>query len=253
MRILIVDDTKENLEAAKQASVNFPEHEFLFTNSAEEASVKIAEIDAIITDLFFPDENHANYEWERDGFVMSYNSFCERLGEAESTPVFEEVVQKYYYNNHVEAEKKHFAALDLVYEGTICQALKDLIQAIERQGQDASELRERLNNLPAPQFPYGAALMLHAKKLGKNHCLVSNVHRHAGSHENAPSAIDGMVLLLPLMEASIISVEQAMYDGKDSLTYLGGDEIYRFGKGKDDPTVWAEAIRRTIQQKGGDK
>lgn len=253
MRILIVDDTKENLEAAKQASVNFPEHEFLFTNSAEEATMELAETDALITDLFFPDENHKNYDCDRMDFILSYNNFYRMLSSMQFTSLFKEVVQKYYNNNLIKAEEKHIEALELASDGTIRNALENLIRDIEKQGRDANEWRESLNNLPTPQFPYGGALILRAKEFGKDHCLISDIHRHAGSYKNAPSAIEGMALLLPLMYAGIISVEQAMYDGKDSLTYLGGDEIYRFGKGKNDPAVWLEAIRRTTRQKGGDK
>lgn len=59
MKIIIVDDSAANLAAAKKASESFQEHEFVFVNNASDALGLISSADAIITDLFFPDENHA--------------------------------------------------------------------------------------------------------------------------------------------------------------------------------------------------
>lgn len=56
LRILVVDDTIANIEAAQIASKEFPQHEFVFMTSANEAYKQIDNFDAIITDLFFPEE-----------------------------------------------------------------------------------------------------------------------------------------------------------------------------------------------------
>ena len=53
MKLIIVDDTVENLTAAKKAANDFPEHEFVFTNSAAEAIKMLPSADGVITDLFF--------------------------------------------------------------------------------------------------------------------------------------------------------------------------------------------------------
>ena len=56
MKILIVDDNDKNLAAAKKASEHFPEYKFIFTENAAEALSLIGngEVDAVITDFFFP-------------------------------------------------------------------------------------------------------------------------------------------------------------------------------------------------------
>lgn len=246
--VLIVDDSTENLEAAKQAAENFPEHEFRFTNSAKEAVGAITETDAVITDLFFPDEGHAD-GGELDWYYSTYRS------KMLDNPAFSEVVRSYYDGKQWKAEENLDNALALLEDGTIRRAVEGLVQLYDRRARldqyfkkYADEYRERLRNLPASQFPYGGALILRAKELGKRHCLVSDIHRHAGDYKDAPSAIDGMVLLLPLMGEGIISVEQVKYDGRESLTYLGSDEVHHTGKGKNDPVVWTEAIRRTLAQ-----
>jgi CheY-like chemotaxis protein len=56
LKVLVVDDNQANIEAAKLASKNFPQHEFLFATSANEAFKQIGNFDAVITDLFFPEK-----------------------------------------------------------------------------------------------------------------------------------------------------------------------------------------------------
>ncbi|MFZ5932575.1 MAG: hypothetical protein ACOYT7_00600 [Patescibacteria group bacterium] len=246
MRILIVEDSTENLEAAKQAAVEFPEHEFSFTSSAKEAIVKMAEVDAVITDLFFPNEGHED-GGELDMLYALYRS------KMVDNPAFDEVVRSYYKGDESRANEKLADALGLLEDGTIRNAVKRLICFFEGEGNKewADMYRKKLKNLPRPQFPYGGAIVLKAKKIGKRICLVSDIHRHAESYKNAADAIDGMMLLLPLIGEGIISVEQATYDGRNSLTYLGSDEIAETDKGrgeKSDAAVWAEAIRRILAQ-----
>lgn len=253
MKILIVDDNAENLNAAKEAAKKFPEHEFLFTNSAKKAASLIAKVSAIITDLFFPDENHNN----KSKLAKYYDIYRTMMF---GNKAYDEVVRKYYGGERRRAEEKREDVMAIMEDGTINRMVERLLQHFEKDGyQDgANEQREILKNLPSPQFPYGGALMLLAHDLGKKLCLVSDIHRHASVYRNAATAIDAMMLLLPLMNDPIITVEQAIYDGQDSLVYLGEDEISHvddvkksrdWNRGsKTFPGVWAEAIRRILNQ-----
>lgn len=249
MRILIADDTIENLEAAKKAAINFPEQEFYFTNSAKEAMTQLAKVDAVITDLFFPDEGHEDGE----ALDVSYSGYRSKMIES---PALDEVVRNYYHGEKEKAEEKLENVLMFLEDGTIRSVIEGLILLFEERGglfdeRSANRFREVLRNLPAPKFPYGAALMLHAKNLERRCCLVSDIHCHAGECKNAPSAFDAMILLLPLIEEDIITVKQAMDDGRGSLTYLGESEVHALGKGrrgKNDSAVWVEAITRILQQ-----
>jgi len=246
MRILITDDTNENLEAARQAAKGFPEHEFVFSNSAKETVALLNTVDAVITDLFFPDENHYGTD-----LGDAYESYCL---EVRPSDIYEKVVEGYYSRDRDRANEALNNAIDLLCDGTIRGAIEGWINYYEHgryaDKERADEYRERLKSLPAPQFPYGAAVMLLAKELGKRHCLVSNIHSHQLECKDAASAIDGMILLLPLMSSNIISIEEARCDGDGSLTYIGGDEVYRRTKqrSKNNPAVWAEAIRRILAQ-----
>ena len=256
MKILIVDDSTGNLAAAKEATKSFDEHEFIFTNSAREAIELLATADGIVTDLFFPPEIHAD-GGELDLAYAVYRS------KTANNPVFDTVVREYYRGDQWHAEDRLTDALALMGDGTIREVIERLIESFEhrRDHRAAKEYRERLQNLPAPQFPYGGALMLRAKELGKRHCLVSNIHRHAGSYTNVANAVDAMVLLLPLMNEGIITVKQATDNGRGSLTYLGSSEIggaieedgewrkqHRGACGKEHPAVWIDALNRLLAQ-----
>lgn len=245
MKILVVEDNEKNMAAAKAVAGEFSEHEFRFTNSAKEASEILDGFDAVITDLFFPNEGHG------DGGMLGAAYALYQSMVAIESPAFEQVVWSYYRGERGRANEELANAIAFMEDGTIRRAVARLISLWEGWGKSEEEISKYskvLENLPVSQYPYGGALMLQAEGSSKRHCLVSDIHRHAGDYKDAPGAIDGMVLLLPLMEADIISVEQARLDGRDSLTYLGCDEIRRFGKVKTDPAVWAEAIRRVLAQ-----
>lgn len=254
MKIMIVDDTAENLEAAKKASVDFSEHKFFFTNLARKALEMIMTMDAVITDLFFPSEDcggllgelYENYKTEMDN------------------PIFFKVVDEYYGGDWNKAVQKREDAIALMKDGTIRHAVDGLIRifkdrmktdwsewGIKINGENIKKYKKILQNLPAPEFPYGGVLILEAKKQGKFHCLVSDIHRHAGEYKDAVGSIDAMTLLIPLMGAGIITVEQARVDGEGSVTYIGGDEIWEIGKDKrkTSPEVWIRAIENCIVQK----
>lgn len=247
MRILIVDDSKENLEAAKQATANFPEHEFHLTNSAKEAIAALAETDAVITDLFFPDEGHKD-----GGELDEYYGIYRRKMDISTSSAFGEVKRSYYDRVGRNALECLNDTEDFLEDGTIRSAVERLVRHFENRGNKeyAEQYREVLQNLPVPRFPYGGALMLRAKELDKRLCLVSDIHRHAGGYTDAPSALEGMLILLPLMarDIGILSVAEVEYDGAGSKTYLGSDEIRRAGKGKTDSATWTEAIRRILAQ-----
>jgi len=81
LRILVVDDTIANIEAAQIASKEFPQHEFVFMTSANEAYKQIDNFDAIITDLFFPEEPREMLDiYEKvENFLIKDVSLSERL------------------------------------------------------------------------------------------------------------------------------------------------------------------------------
>ena len=64
-RILIVDDTPKNIEAAKKAALEFPEVEFIFEHNSQKAFALILDpandIHGIISDLLFPSEEKNDY------------------------------------------------------------------------------------------------------------------------------------------------------------------------------------------------
>lgn len=253
MKMIIVDDTVENLDAAKNASKNFFGHEFLFFTSAVEAVDALEGADAIISDLFFPPEDCSGLLGE---LYEDYKSEMDH-------PIFFRVVDEYYGGDWNRGVSKREDAIALLRDGTIKRPVQRLLDFFKKRKQQSRSKYERemdaesiqkygeiLQNLPAPQFPYGGALILEAKKRGKAACLVSDIHRHAGEYKDSASAIDGMVLLIPLMGAEVFSVEQGRLDGKESVTYIGGDQIWELGKWerKTSPEVWRRAIENCIAQ-----
>lgn len=248
MKFIVTDDTAENLNAAKEAAKKFPEHEFVFTSSAAEAIKLLPDTDGVITDLFFPPEGHLEHG---NPLFFPYNKYEEGMIGANHTPVFEQVVDQLNYDgDRRKAENNLHNAVGLVADGTIRTALEDLIRVVQGWGGDVSKYRERLQNLPAPQFPYGAAVMLAAKKAGKRHVLVTDMHRHAGDYTSASSAIDGLVLLIPLMAEGITTAEEVQWDGLYSTTYIASDRLRKLAgdvrPAKTSPAVWAEAIQMAV-------
>jgi len=73
-KILIVDDTAENLKAAREAVKGFPDHKFVFLNNATEvlAEIETGGISGVVTDLFFPREKGAEKSYEE--YVAAYDS-----------------------------------------------------------------------------------------------------------------------------------------------------------------------------------
>ena len=150
------------------------------------------------------------------------------------TETFDAVVTKYYREKGRDrrwAEDRLMDALDVIRDGNV------------------------RGTLSAPEFPYGAAIMLTAKETEKLHVLVSDIHSHHGnltSPGSASDAIDAMVLLLPLIAKGIITIGNAHFDGGDYYgkycqTYLGSDRIRKLAgdvkPGKTSSVPWTEAIR----------
>ncbi|MEI7621378.1 MAG: hypothetical protein WCJ51_02480 [Candidatus Moraniibacteriota bacterium] len=219
MNIIIVDDSAANLVAAKKATERFPEHQFTFVSRASEAIKMLASADAIITDLFFLDENHGN----NDALAEVYGEYCAKISEENET--YSQIFCEYYDANIGRAQRGLIGAVDVVTNGLGVSSNK--------------------------QFPYGGVVMLEAHKVGKRLCLISDIHSHA----SAASSVDGIILLLPLIERGVLTIKQAKLDGRGSLTYIGQDELNFAISGcrrgciqKEQPESWAEAIRRIIAQ-----
>ncbi|HWQ59559.1 MAG TPA: hypothetical protein VN420_00210 [Candidatus Fimivivens sp.] len=248
MKVIIIDDSAKNLEAAKKAAEQFPEHEFIFKNNASEAIAALASADAVITDLFFPDENHG----EGTTLGDAYDEYRAKLKKDEGA--YLKVLQDYYDWDFERAEWKLESAIGMATDGTSRVALEGLIQSCEKRGRECDTYQKRLESLPPAQFPYGGAIMLRAHELGKKLCLVSDIHRHAGSYRDNVGSVDGMMLLLPLISEGIVSVREATYDGEGSLKYMGSDELSGAIGGspagvlKERRAVWVEAIRRILAQ-----
>lgn len=242
MKILIVDDSDKNLAAAQEAAKKFEkELEFEFTTSAGEALAKLERVDAIITDLFFPPE-------QNEELLRAYEEYIRKTAES---PMFRKVVAEYYHYDYQEAKDTLQVNLAVMREGTIRAA----VERASWLWKDIKEYQEVLNNLPPAQFAYGGVLMLKAKRLRKKHVLVTDLHRHFwgnfwGNCRNHVRSVDGMIVLLPLMEAGIISIREATCDGWGSYTYIGRDRMYLNGRegGKENPEVWEEAIANCLAQ-----
>lgn len=239
MKIIVADDSSKNLEAAKKAAKNFPELEFEFSSSASQALRKLRRADGIITDLFFPPEEDKKLNQE-------YQLYIERVI---NSPKFQEVIREYYDHDVQKAKDRLLDVLFVMQTGTIQRSLEQEIKYCKLQNNNkmVQENQKRLKNIPPPQFPYGGAIMLRAKAAGKCLTLITDLHRHGMSLENSATIIDGMILLLPLIEKGIITIEQARWDGQGSTTYLGREELV--GYGKENPESWAMAIRKALLQK----
>ncbi len=260
VKLIIVDDTAANLDAAKEAATKFPEHEFVFTSSAHEALGLLPHADGVITDLFFPSEDGA-------GTNEQYTRYVAMMGEAESLPTFGEVVRDYYEGKRFEAKKRLNFARSFLSDGTIREALEELVATLKGWGNDVSHYVKQLENLPAPQLPYGTAIMLAAKQFGKKSVLVTDMHRHAGGYSTPSNSFDAMVLLLPLMAEGILTIKDVTWDGAipqydenhsythslGSKFYIASDRIRKLvGRdsdlSKNSPVVWTEAIQMAIDQ-----
>lgn len=250
MKIIIVDDSAANLVAAKKASESFPEHQFIFFSQANEVIKALGSADAIITDLFFLDENHG----DNKELGEAYGEYVARLQNDET---YQKVVEEYYNWDIARAQEKFECVIGMATDGTRRVDIEQSIEWCKKKGDESGELRRyqrELKNLPPEQFPYGGAIILEAHKLGKKLCLISDIHRHAGSHRDNASSVDGMMLLLPLISEGVVSIHEATYDGEGSLKYIGNDEMYAaiggevLGILKERSVVWEEAIRRIMAQ-----
>lgn len=260
MNILIANNCFENLEAASRASKKFKKWgHFLFTNSAKEAFDRFPEADAVITDLFFLGENH------NDGgeFAEYYTRYCSMITEIrEST--FLDVRKTFYEPYYGLKHPRHNAILEdielvltFMEEGTFRAALEDMITHLREQKNlfrrcydvyglkrleaDLRRYCQDLQALPAPQFPYGAVLMLYAKDRFKKRCLVAKIKSY-------DTLLPNGILLLPLIDRKVLSSSEVK--SGNALTYMGKFRDHTSGKklGKDKAAFWEEAIRRVFKQ-----
>lgn len=238
MKILITDDTAANLEAAKMAAMQFPEIEFVFTSSANEAFRMLPTIDAVITDLFFVENATSD-------LAIAYEAYIEQVKPELLLQYYKEEDLAYYTKNIEEN-------IEILLSGIPKGAIKKIA---EQDPKTYQSVMDKASKLPQ-EFPLGGTIMISAKRQGKKMCLVSNVHRHAGSYEDSTSSAAAVLLLAPLL-GDILNADQLMFDGEGSLTYIGESEIREHDEkientwnrtGKTDPKVWIEAIRRVLAQ-----
>jgi len=235
-KILIADDTTANLDAAKEAAALFPEYEFVFTNSANEAFQMLPNVDAVVTDLFFKEEATGD-------LAAAYQLYVEQVKPELLLP----------HERLADYAKDMEASLEVLRTGMPKEAIRKVFSRFASVS--AEKIESEIAKLQK-EFPLGGTIMVSAKEQGKRLCLVSNVHRHAGGYSDSASSAAAVVLLAPLLEV-ILTADQLLYDGGGSLTYLGGDEIRKYDeknegthdkKGKTDPAVWTEAISRVLAQ-----
>ena len=210
--IVICDDTSENLNAAKKAAENFPGYDFVFTESAAEASTLASDpnVAGIITDLMFPGEKGCSIHEE----VRSLSAILKG---------WRDHVRKWkvaYSRRQLETFEEFFKDRENSLE-TILSSAEEIISA--------AELR-----------PFGISVFLtyqysHQKPV----VLITNMHRH-GNGDLA--SLDAMAVLMPLMD-SFMSPEEVRRNGHSSLTYIGSAQ-------KERPEVWAVAIHKLCAQMG---
>ena len=201
LKILVVDDTQENINAAQIASKNFPQHEFVFMTSAEKAFDQIDDFDAIITDLFFPESPSGRmtklYQ-EMQSVFSEDNKSWKRLAEVE-TFLFREITPG------------------------------------ERLEKNLSYVRDGSKH----GFPLGLPIMIQANQQYKKTCLVSSI---GGGHNNH-GGVDGVIILLPLVDRGILSVRTQ----RNMCTY-NGINFADTGTAKNEPEIWEKAIHCILAQ-----
>lgn len=231
MKILIVDDTEANIEAAKAACTEMRDDNFIFASTATEALERLPEVDGIITDLFFLGENHQD---KNSPLFLPYQDFSHEMARAGRDF---DLFGSYFRDSDMNQRQSWEYVSEMINHGTFKESIKKLL----RWYPEDQSYKDLLENPPAPQFPYGIVLMLEAVKQGKGRVLISDIHRHAGGFKTAQSAVDGVMLLALLIERKIITLDEAIYDGKGSRHYIGRDELER--KRKTDPEPWTKAVR----------
>lgn len=231
MKILVVDDRTEFLDVARAVAAKFPEVQFGFTTSAADALKRIAEYDGVVTDMFFPSE-------EDPALNFAYRRYMRQTADS---PAFFEVIDVFYgtFGGIEKAEQKLRDCLELMRTGTIRDILEKQIGIAKQKGYDYAEEEKCLENLPAPEFPYGGVIMLKAKALGKKCILITNLHHHATSYDSAATAIDGFMLLLPLIEEGIVTAEEVSFGFGDS--YISNAK-------KEKPEDFRKAIKLLLKQ-----
>lgn len=201
LRILVVDDTQANIEAAKVASNEFPQHEFVFMTSANESFKQIEKFDAVVTDLFFPEKP------------------CEEMMET-----YEKMQAVYSEENR---SVKYLAEIEKFL-------FKD-ISLRERLEKNLSYVRDGSKH----GFPLGLSIMIKANQQYKKTCLISSI---GGDHNNH-GGVDGVIILLPLVDRGILSVRTQW----GTCSY-GGINFADTGTAKNEPEIWEKAIHCILAQ-----
>lgn len=210
--IVVCDDTAENLSAAKKAVEGFSGYDFVFTESAAEASALASDpsVIGVVTDLMFSGEKG-----------------CQIHKKAQrSLPA---ILQEWQENNQKWGNSHTARNLETFTE--FFQDRRDSLETILSSTEDIIST--------AKLRPFGVSVFLtYQYDHSKPAVLITNMHRH-GSGDLA--SLDAMAVLMPLMK--YILPEEVRGNGHRSLAYIGSAQ-------KEEPGVWAVALHKLCTQMG---
>jgi len=220
MKILITDDKSAHLDAARVAAEAFPEHEFLYASTGAEALALAEQVDAVITDFFYPLE-----EGVIDGSFASYLAEISR-----QNPVFAEISKAAKEDLEVYLERfeewvAHLHGGDLDWRYYSCEY---------------GDLFEGTPEFLGENRGYGALVAMRAEERGIPYVIVTDMHRHAlGVTSVTP--VSGAALLMPLIQRGMVTIEEVnLHRGRHYIGSWGG------GSHKQGHGVWDIAIRKVL-------
>ncbi len=224
MRILIAENNPKYIQVAKNASLQFPEHDFRFTQSAGEAFDGLSENDGLLTDLFFPQTDHPQLN-------EAYRLYLGCLVEDRNSPpgsVLNEVIRgkflgeyAFAYDRLRDTLRQLLNARDTwMVEEVMCNG----VQALPDPDYFYNPQAERL------ELPLGCPLVCEADELQRHHVLIASSHAtslrtFAGEPVEPETKVDGIFVLLPLVKKQLMTLQQAASDGEGSLSYLGYNRL----------------------------
>ncbi len=235
MKILVVDDNPKNLDAAREASKEFPAHEFQFVSLASVALKMLPEVDGVITDFFLEPEDDEELNKMYAEYIEKANTI--NLSDCNS-------------------EKKHNeTAIHVLKNGNIVSKLseEELTRRDEWMKGEGGCYLERYES----RCGYGGVIMLRQLGRFKRCVLVSQLHSHASWGTDNEHSVWAWYVLSPLTrpyrsgnDEGPLSRKDIEEDGLHGLHYIGENSMPGGfgGKGKTNPVTWVRAIAKLIAQ-----